>query len=387
MKNLMILSLIVTVSVSTVGAQSVKVQTAYRFMQDLDFESAVAPINEAILDPKTGVQAKTWYYRGGIYQQLYIDTNLRKKHPEAVKESVRSFKKAMIIDPKNQWKDEIKRTLMEYAYLYYNEGVAPFNNKEYQAAYDNFKATADLYAFMNDSLGEKVVDTLATLYAGNSALKLKHYDDAEKQYESLLQRGISLPEIYSSLGDVYVVKGDTAKAVDIVDKGRKLYPDDKTLMISELNFVLAKKDDSKSIEKLNDAIKMEPDNILLYILLGDRYDKMKDTANAHAAYRKAIEKEPNNSIGYYQLGVSYYDIAYNINKEMNKLPDSQQKQIDAMKVQRNAMFTKSLAYLERAHQIDPKDKETLEALKQIYAVLNMLDKMEEVKKEIEALGG
>ena len=100
-----------------------------------------------------------------------------------------------------------------------------------------------------------------------------------------------------------------------------------------------------------------------------------------------IDKEPGNLIGYYQLGISYYNIAANLNNEMVKLPDSQQKQIDALRVKRDALFKKSLVYLERAHQIDSKDMDTLIALKQVYARLNMLDKLDEIKKEIEALGG
>jgi len=387
MKKLIISGLILLVSTSMLVAQNAKVVTAFNYMQSLDYESAKGPIDEAINDPKTGAQAKTWFYRGAIYEQLYVDSNLRKKHLEALPEAIRSYKMAMKIDPKNQWKDQIKQGLLDCANLSYNEGVAPYNRKDFQSAYNNFRAAVDVYAYMNDSLSAKLVDTFASMYAASAAIKLKHYDDAEQLYKNLQQGGISQPEMYSSLSEIYLAKGDTAKAEDIIGKGRQVFPNDKQLMIDELNIVLFTKDCNKAIEKLQEAIKLSPDLTVLYVRLGDSYDRCNDTANSHAAYQQAIDKAPGNLVGYYQLGISYYNIAANLNNEMLKLPDSQQKQIDALRVKRDALFKKSLGYLEHAHQIDPKDMDTLIALKQVYARLNMLDKLDEVKKEIEALGG
>ncbi|HYV94202.1 MAG TPA: tetratricopeptide repeat protein, partial [Chitinophagales bacterium] len=227
----------------------------------------------------------------------------------------------------------------------------------------------------------------ATMYAANAAIRLKHYDDAEKHYSDLQQRGVALPEMFSNISEIYLAKGDTAKAEEAIAKGRQLFPNDKQLMIDELNIVLFAKDCKKAIEKLKEAIKISPDLNVLYVRLGDSYDKCNDTANSHAAYETAIEKDPGNLVGYYQLGISYYNIAANLNNEMLKLPDSQQKQIDALRAKRDALFRKSLVYLEHARQINGKDMDTLVALRQVYARLNMLDKVDEIKKEIEALGG
>src|SRR4051812_20160257 len=104
-------------------AQAAKVVSAYNYLRDLDFEQARQSIDEAITDAKTGSQAKTWYYRGAIYEQLYIDTNLRKKYPDALPEAIKSYEKAMEIDPKNQWKDQIQQGLIDCGSYLYNEGV------------------------------------------------------------------------------------------------------------------------------------------------------------------------------------------------------------------------------------------------------------------------
>jgi hypothetical protein len=70
---------------------------------------------------------------------------------------------------------------------------------------------------------------------------------------------------------------------------------------------------------------------------------------------------------------------------MNKLDLSQQKQYDALKVTRDALFKKSLPYLEMAHKLDPKDMDTMTALKELYARLNMMDKLNDIKLQIDAV--
>lgn len=72
---------------------------------------------------------------------------------------------------------------------------------------------------------------------------------------------------------------------------------------------------------------------------------------------------------------------------MNKLDLNQQKQYDLLKVQRDATFRRSLPYLENAHLQDPKDMDTMIALKELYARLNMTEKLDDIKRQIDAAKG
>ena len=388
MKKHIISGLIFLVSVSACVAQNAKVVSAFNYLKEGDFAQAKSTINEAIQDPKTGAQAKTWFYRGAIYEALYGDTAFRKKNPDALTEAIRSYQKAMELDPKNQWKDQIQQGLIDCAGYSYNEGVAPYNTKDYQTAYNNFRQAADVYQYLNTSFGLSLIDTFATLYAANAAVKLKHYDDATALYTTLQNKNISRPEIYSNLGDLYLSKGDTAKAQEIIGKGTQLFPNDKPLMIQELNVYLFSKDYVKAIDKLKEAIDKDPNFGALYIQLGNMYDLVKDTTNARLAYEQAITKDPSNFDGYYRLGASYYNRAVDFNNQMNKLPvNAPQKQYDALRVQRDALFKKALPFLERSHEIDSRDMDTMLALKELYARLNMLEKLEGIKKEIESVKG
>ena len=228
---------------------------------------------------------------------------------------------------------------------------------------------------------------MATLYADHAATKLKKYGEAEVLYQSLLDKGISQPDIYASMGELYVGMGDTAKAIAIISKGTALYPNDKGLMIQELNVYLFSKRFDEAEVKLKEAIEKDPKFVPLYVQLANIYELKKDTANARKTYEQAIAIEPNSFDAQYRLGAMYYNQAVELNNTMNKLDLNQQKQYDLLKVQRDATFRRSLPYLENAHLQDPKDMDTMIALKELYARLNMTEKLDDIKRQIDAAKG
>ncbi len=373
---------------SNVGfSQSAQVVSAWNYVKYGQFEEAKNAINQASVDAKTSTWPKTWFYRGNIYLAIYGDTTFRKNNPSALTEAITSYKKAMEINPKNEFKDQILAGIQEAALNSFNEGVAPYNSKNYQVAYDAFRQAADVYSYINKTFNLNVVDTTATLYAANAATKLKKYDEAKALYQGLLDKNISRPDIYANLGEMYLGMNDTAKAISTISEGAAKFPNDKSLMIQELNLYLFTQKHDEAIEKLRVAIEKEPKFTALYVQLANIYEMKKDTANARKTYEQAITLEPENFDATYRLGAFYYNQAVEVNNQMNKLDLNAQKQYDVLKVQRDALFKKSLPYLEKAHNMDAKDMDTMIALKELYARLNMNDKLESIKKELEAVKG
>lgn len=89
------------------------------------------------------------------------------------------------------------------------------------------------------------------------------------------------------------------------------------------------------------------------------------------------------------MGTLYYNKAANYVKVMQTLSDDLSK--EGMKkydkAQKNmfGMFDAALPYFLKAEESDPKDRNTLIALREIYARKNQLDKAEEYKKKLDAL--
>src|SRR4030095_6368446 len=238
MKKLSFLTGMILFSVISVFGQSSNVVSAWNYMKYGQFEEARNSIDQATQDSKTSTWPKTWFYRGSIYLAIYDDTTFRKKYPNSLKEAITSYEKAMDINPKNEFKDQIQAGLQECALNAFNEGVGPYNTKDYQKAYDAFKQSAEVYNYINKTFNQNYVDTLATLYGANSATKLKNYDEATRLYQSLLDKGIYKPEIYANLGEIYLAQGDTTKAINALSQGKEKFPSDKGLMVQELNAYL-----------------------------------------------------------------------------------------------------------------------------------------------------
>ncbi len=370
---------------ATLIAQSAKVQSAYNYMRSGEWELARAAIDQAIQDPKTQKQAKTWFYRGSIYSQFYIDTNLRKGVPNTLQEAISSFKQAMTLDPKNQWQLEIQQSLIDLAMLAYNGAVLPYNMRDYATAYEYFLLAADTYESLNTYFQLGLVDTFATLYGAKSAVYLQKYKEAEGLINRMRERNISRPEMFLILSDMALGKKDTAQAIQWADSGVMLFPNDKSLMIQQLNLYLFSGNAHAAIQKLKEAIQKEPDFSALYLQLGSMYERIGDSTNARLAFEASAQKDPNNFDALYRLGALYYNRAVDINNAMNKLDLGQQKLYDSWKKQRDANFSKSLPYLEQAYLLKPTDMDVLVALKELYARLGQMDKSNLMKQQIEQL--
>lgn len=102
--------------------------------------------------------AKNMVLSGSIYLAIYDDTTFRKKNPDALPEAIKSYEKSIEVSAggKNEYKDQIIAGLQECALNSFNEGVTPYNEKDYQKAYNSFKQSADAYKYMNETFNLKL---------------------------------------------------------------------------------------------------------------------------------------------------------------------------------------------------------------------------------------
>ena len=67
----------------------------------------------------------------------------------------------------------------------------------------------------------------------------------------------------------------------------------------------------------------------------------------------------------------------------NGIPANKVVEYEAAKKKFEAKFKDALPYLEKAHQLNPTDKATMQSLKQLYTRIGDLAKAGEMKKKIE----
>ena len=71
------LILVAALAINLGYAQKAKVVSAYNYLNHNQLDKAKEAIDAAITNEKTMADAKTWFYRGNVYLQIY-----RTKEPE-----------------------------------------------------------------------------------------------------------------------------------------------------------------------------------------------------------------------------------------------------------------------------------------------------------------
>lgn len=396
MKRIIILALGLMLSVTAFG-QSNLVISAFNYLNSKKLDKALENIEPTIIHPKTMGEAKTWLYRGNIYLAIALTTQEEYKNlsPNPLDSAYKSYQRSIEID-----KDFVaplgtpqKAELGLYIIgeQYYNKGVELFNKQEWTNAKDYFERTRKI----NSIFGVK--DSLATYNATLCALKLGDNATGAKYLKELISMNYSRPEIFSMLANIYKEEGDTVKMINTVKMGRKRFPEDLGLIISETNYFLAKGDLTSAQNLLKVAVEKDPTNPDLHFAIGSNYDRlsrdssMKEAekelmlAEAEKAYLKAIEIKPAFFDAYYNVGALFFNKGVEVFEFANTIPPDQFEAYEAAKKKYMGFWENSRPYLEMANQLLPSDIATIQALKLLYARLNMPDKLKAATDRLDAL--
>ncbi|HRH99806.1 MAG TPA: hypothetical protein PK006_02035 [Saprospiraceae bacterium] len=381
---------------------------------------AKALIDEVSKNPAVQSLHKTWITKGGIYNSLSAMQNdslvLIKNHkltdPSTAVMAYEAFVKAKETAAKGfETKDALNGMQECVAYLQ-NFGYNTFaTNKD--MAFKNFEAMMNIdkalqagnmksvFIKSEDYLNQVYVTALAGLNSSNKEAALPYLEELRaKGYNDENGGGAT---VYQGLYEHYLATKDTAKAESVLVEGRTKYPNDNAMLFMEINHYLNKGRLSELTDKLKLAIQKEPNNVSIYTTLGNVYENLCQTewekgtsakADEYASeagkyYGQALEKDPNNFVATYSLGAMQYNKAAQVGKEVNKYASDYSKEgtkkYNEKKAEMNSYFDKALPFFEKAIQMDPKDKNTIIALKEIYAKKGDLNKSNEMKAKLETL--
>lgn len=339
-------------------AQPSKVVNAYMYYQEDNLIQAKEEIDAAIDHDKTKNQAKTWYYRGLIYQQIYgnliqdEEKNFGISKEDALKEAIASFRKALTFDT-----SRIDAKNLEYRYLIcadlaFQLGVEQYNAQDYEQAATFFTECVDI----KDSQG--TTDSLAIYNSALSYENSRQFDKAIVYYQKCqtlnYQREISKKSIITLLIQV----GDTDKAINMIQESLKTDSDPQIRLLL-INAYLSKGYHTEALNELELAIDNDPENTQLYFMKGSLLDKLQ-SSEAATAYEKALEIDPNFSDALYNLGAHYYNLGVD---EVNSADES-----DTTAGHEN--FEKAKVYLLRYKEISGSAMGVDQYLENIEGVLN-----------------
>ena len=406
MKSLLTTAAAILIGGFAAMAQTGKVTSAYNFITSYeqyrdasDLGEAVGFIEQAatpkledgeVKNSKTVNDPKTWFYRGKIYHLIFQDTTAKAKLivEEPLTLAADSYIKELELDAKKEYSKEVIGRLYVAANQFYNMGIEQYNVKKNNLkAVEYFEKVMQIIAVPDVAGADKkdmpyygFLDTNATSLAAGAAFEMKDYDKAKKYFQVMIDKGFRAGRPYTNMAQILKTEKNDEAMMEVIKKGRAKYPDDAALIIEELNYYLSTGKDKEAEANLQLAISKDPNNHQLHFALGSIYDKLSspdDVAKkpskeeyhalrkkAETAYLKAIELSPEYFNAIYNLGALHFNEGGDILKTAGDIKDD--KLYDQETKRAEALLQKALPYLEKAHQLDAKDKNTLISLKELY---------------------
>lgn len=377
-KKTTLLSATLLVISASVFGQASKRTSANNYLEYGELDNAVEAIEPTITHEKTMGDAKTWFFRGKIYQAVYETKEEKYKslHPNPLKVAVESFLKCLELDEKNYHTDVVLQYLNIEGQQFVNEGIVKYNAKDYAAALEAFLTTLKICEIPQI----KRTDSLSIYYAGACSEQTGDLALSEKYYRQAIAIGYKAEAAYVRMERMYAAAGNDDKAYEILKEGRKAFPNNQTMVTDEVNVYLKKDQHKEAMEALQVAIEGEPDNASLHFALGFVNDRLASKeieadpkgneayngylAAAEKSYSKSVELDDSNFDAVYNLGALYFNQAVKMQEAANMIDDT--KKYEAAKAEADKVFEKSLPILEKAYAINPTDKGVLVSLKQLY---------------------
>ncbi len=378
---------------SALHAQSSKVTTAINALYSGEYLKAKEAIDAAAVHEKTMNEAKTWLNRGRIHNMIALDTTGRYAIVEnPIDIALESLKTGLNTPDNKNYRTDIGDELFTTYNLFFSKGATAYNAGDLESAYKYFCKANEANMLQLDANPTALLDTGVIFNIGLTAQRTNRTIEAITAFQRLVDMKYSESYLYSELSDLYISTGQMAEAQKVIEAGRANFPQDKEIMITELNFYLNQNKLADLVGKLQTAINIDPANPELYFVLGTTHGELikLDSINANMhfdeavkAYEKALSIVPDRFDINLNMGALFYNTAIEINKTMNALPLEKEAEYEALQKERNSLYTQALPYFEKAHQVNLSDVPTMQALREIYVRLNMTDKAEEIKKILE----
>ena len=286
----------------------------------------------------------------------------------------------------NKFSKDIHDSKMYYWANLFNKGVVFYQNGNKAQNPDSAKVLYDKSsnAFEN---AIRIEPDSADTYRNLSFVYIseKEYDKAIPVLETLIKKRSTL-DGYKFLGELYYDKGTKLmskykeskdvqdsvqameqfnKAITVLEKGRKEFPNDSDILLTLSNSYIAANKVEVAMDAFKAGVVKEPENPYYRYNLGVLYLGAKDYTNAEEEFKKAIEIKSNYENAKYNLAVTYVRWATEMRDSLESKEDTSRPYIP--------IYRKALPYLEAVVQNEHDKPQIWELLGKVYAILGMQD--------------
>lgn len=369
-------------------AQNSKVTIAITELKAGNFEKAKVLIDEATVHPETSHDADAWYYKAYIYKELFKTSLIPDQKVQFRNKGIEACKKSLGFNKEGEQAIETRKILRFLNQHMYNNAVAHLNSKQYCAALSEYEAYMEVVPLYDPTR----VDTLVYTYLGYAAHGCDKKDKAIMYLDKAIDLKYHQPDVYLMLADDYLSKKESEYAIHVLEKGFNYFPQNLAL---RNNLIAQYKNTNKTtlLEKfLLIQIEKSPTDKDLFMPLAWVYERKMNLEpsqrtvyfeKALKTYDNVIALQPDNYLANYNSAILLYNEAV---EKINVMSyDAGLTELSLVQDETTSIFKRALPYMQKAYELDPKNKNTVIGLSGIYFSLNDNTKYLEFKKMSESM--
>lgn len=366
--------LVLLAGLAFVGFQcsSTEMTSAKLYIQQKNYDKALDVLQKEVAkNPKS---AEGYYYLGYVYGEK-----------DDYGKMIEAFDKSLSIS--NEYKSQIEdqekyfwANLFNRGVSYYQKGVNTTNKDSSKIFFDKsinmFEYASQLepdsadtyknlaFVYMGAGENDKAIDPLQKL------IKLEHSLDGYKYLgEIYYNQGIILKNQFTtshSTEDSLKSIEKFNEAIQVLQEGRKYYPDNPDLLLTLSNSYINADKVDVALDIFKEGVEKDPNNKYYrynygVLLLGEN-----NYEGAVEQFKKAIEIDPEYQNAIYNLAVTYVKWGTAINKmaeDKGEMDNTEYRE----------KYQQALPYLEKSVELQPDQAATWELLGKVYTVLDMKD--------------
>jgi len=198
--------------------------------------------------------------------------------------------------------------------------------------------------------------------------KLGNFNTAAKYYSELIDHENVKADDVEAASNIYKALGDTATALNLIEKGRKILPNDKLLLLDQATIYNNKKDYQSLLPLLPALLEIYANNADIAFVAANCYDHLNQYDKAEVLYLRATDLNSSAYEPMFNLGILYLKQAISNTKDNN-----------------NRGVLHAAQWLEKANEISPNDTKCLKALQMAYLQTGNSDQINRINNKLKQL--
>lgn len=376
-----IVPILVFVSISLGGCSTKRyVRQAEHLIGEGKLEDAREALQLATDSTVNNQWAKTYLVYGKLVQTAA--TSKKKKDRKLFENPLQlaydNYVKALELDEKGKLDNSVNLLMSKLSNDFVDKGVKAFKARKYREAMISFEFVSKI---AENDIFNGVVDTSIIYNAGLAAYNAKIYDKAVIYFITCKEMNYGGVNLYLLLKNAYVSMNDSANVLQILIEAFEKFPEEEKVLVQLVNYYITANMNNEALDFLKIAKEKDPGNASNFFAEGLILDRIGKVDNARNAYQQSIDLDPEFFTSQFNLGALIFHLGVKMVEEANKILDNEK--YTAAREAADVRFAEALPFLEKSHELNPGDIQTMETLKLIYYRLKMMDKHTLIDKELQ----